>query len=440
MKRRYVSRVPLLLFTLLTMALLSTGASAAPAAGDKPLDPAAESLSVKYAISLSEAQARIARQASQSSFADSVAGKYEDTFAGAWIDQVNNGKLRLSFTRSGPESVAGDAEYSPDLQVSVTNAASFSFSLLRSAQTTISSLPSLWAATKTYVDPERNQLIVQALPDLPQETSAALQTVLSQYPTTAIKTSFDLVSNEPGPTTTQCASNGSQAGLYGCTQPLRGGIGARYSTICTVGVPVQSNSDSKPYMVTAAHCFESVPYGTPVQALNNVGQWGTFGVFHSGGIANSGTDWALVSISPGLSYSDITLVNSSVQPGKSTTYDESYALSSVGGSIVGAFYCKQGTVGGTACGDVVGVGIEAQGASGLGQIWLSGQTSHLCQGDSGSAIFAANHYYGVQVKGVLGTENGTHAMPLGYATSQCYEQFYYLSATSALNALHVHLF
>lgn len=426
---------------VLTSAFLSSGISGV-SASDADIDPAAAALSLRYSLSISEAQARISNQAAQASFAEETTTRYAEDFAGAWIDQMGGGQLHLSFTESGPKSVSNDPGYTPELRVSVSNVARFSFASLVAAQDVIASSPRLRPATKTYVDPRQNKLVVQALPDLPFEIQAELKEIVSRYPVSSVKLSFDLDGNDVANTSAQCASNSSQAGLYGCTQPLRGGIGIRSvqtEEICTIGVPVKSNSDSLPYVVTAAHCFDGVPYGSPVRALNNLGQWGSFGVFHSGGVSGSGTDWALVSINPGLTYSGVTLVEPSVQPGKNTTYDENYSLSAVGGSVVGAFYCKQGTVGDTACGDVVGTRIQAQGASGLGQIWLSGETAHLCQGDSGSAVFANHLNYGVQVKGVVGTENGTHVMPPGYPSSTCYEQFYYLGASAALNALHVHL-
>lgn len=324
----------------------------------------------------------------------------------------------------------------------MTNHATASYAALSRVQEAIASVPSLLSDTRTSLDLKNNQLAVKALPNLPAGTRLSLRTLLSVLPDQSVRLTDDLTSNRPAPTSS-CASNASLAGLYGCTQPLRGGIGYRNTSngeICTAGAIVRSNSDNLPYVLTAAHCFTGLPIGTPANALNNAAQWGLYGYLHKTGVPGSGTDWAIVSINSALTYEGTTLVNSSTQPGKNTTYDEHYALNSAGGSVLGAYYCKQGTVGGTACGEVVELGVNAQGATGLGMIALYGD-NYACQGDSGSGVFAGGIDYGVLVQGVAGSETGvpTHPMPAGYSPSTCYRDFYYLGMHAAQSALNVHL-
>lgn len=178
-----------------------------------------------------------------------------------------------------------------------------------------------------------------------------------------------------------------------CDPPLRGGV--RISSPksgCTLGYIVRSNVDDKLFALTAGHCVQDAGIGTNWSGYFANGGTHTIGGGHNyalGGPSDSGII-AINNPAPAPQgwgpRAQILVLSSSW-----TTYDQSYAVSGTGGSMMSMLVCKTGAYYGTDCGTVTGLNAtDTLGYTGLGEANYRGG-----HGDSGGPIYAGHRAYGI---------------------------------------------
>ncbi len=240
-----------------------------------------------------------------------------------------------------------------------------------------------------------------------------------------------------------CAVNSEHEA--GCGAPLRAGTSLYdtrtgsdgYHSFCTTGPNVQSNSDGKPYILTSGHCFARRGMDTSDATVwdntDDNDQYSRIGVYHRSyyPTAPRTGDWGDIAVDSGVSRAATIYVQSSGGT-RPTTGDPNYAIQSAGGTTVGAYYCKSGASGGTACGQVIATGQTNADTSNLGEINLFHSSNQACEGDSGGPIFAGHVLYGLTASG--DTSSGT--APDGFP---CYYYDYYVGIAAVMNDLDVFL-
>lgn len=403
------------------------------------VDPAAVALSQAQGVSLTDASERISRQAAQSALVDALSATYPSSFAGAWIDQANAGRLIIRFVSTPTDLASLLDQFGLAGNVLVGEPATFSLATLDSLQ---SSLDNSLRGAKyaSAVDPKVNELVFRGAPG---GISASLLSIVNQ-----------LVADHPGvmkvvlndstvPTLAPASSCAEDASAEpGCSQPFRGGqkitIGSAGGEFCTLGFSTASDSDSKPYSITAGHCLADIPVGTAIYALNGAGQTNPYAAnWNHSFVVNSSHDWGIVALNSGLQQEGDVYVQAT-SGSRPTTRNENYAINGVSGTIVGDFYCKSGASGGTACGQVDAVGVTNTSGSdpitNLAEVGQGGTGHYTCKGDSGGPVYAGNRGVGLVQSIDVDAPAGT--APNG---QQCFYIWYYVSLNSALNDMHVHL-
>lgn len=411
---------------------IATSESAPP-----QVDPAALALSQAQGVSLTDASERISRQAAQSALIDALGVAYPSSFAGAWIDQANAGRLVVRFVSTPADLASQLDQFGLTGNVIVGEPATFSLATLNALQATLDARL-LGAKYTSAVDPKINQLVFRGAPGGLSASSLSIVDQLAEGHSGAVKR----VLNDPTVPTLSPASSCAEDSLAepGCSQPFRGGQKiAQGVEFCTLGFSTASNSDNKPYSITAGHCLKDIPVGTTIYALNAVGQTNPYATYwnHSF-VINTSHDWGIVALNSGLQEEGDVYVQATNDGVRATTRNENYAINGVSGTVIGQFYCKTGASGGTACGQVDQTGVTNTSSSdsitNLAEIGQLGTGRYTCRGDSGAPVYAGNQGVGMVQSIDLNAPAGT--APNGQA---CFYTWYYVSLNSALNDMHVHL-
>lgn len=184
-----------------------------------------------------------------------------------------------------------------------------------------------------------------------------------------------------------------------------------------------SNSDLKPYMLVAGHCFKR-DLGTNWIARDSAGGDHAIGVRQNsfygtvgdmGIIRAAGSFWAAA---PGWQPESIVFTS-----GYGTTWNPDYPTWATAWSYTGLYVCHTGAATGTSCGAVDGTNVSITYDDGT---VLQGMTRlPVCgdHGDSGGPFCRSNTAYGVLSGGTLGT---------------C-SQIFYTEAIRAASSLNVHI-
>lgn len=177
-----------------------------------------------------------------------------------------------------------------------------------------------------------------------------------------------------------------------CDPPLRGSVwmtgGGR---VCTAGFNTRSNSDNKPYVLTAGHCRNSSTWSTQFEdeSVHNIGPFHNAqndaetdaGIIRVNNPSGWQFGWPLVTVDP---------------TGGEGPANEAYVINLVLNPGLGDRVCATlGNSARTDCGTVTDTSVTGGGTDGLFQV------SDLCTegGDSGSPYFASHVAYGIHSAG-----------------------------------------
>jgi hypothetical protein len=403
-------------------------------------DPAAAAIQAAYGIGATQADTRVARQDDASTYVAAIESYLgDDTFAGAYIDEAHSGQLVIEMTGAASD---------PGLPIPTPLNGHVTFTSVQNSRAllTATKLQSEDAFTSGGVafqigfDDAHNTLDVMA-PNAVLPTS--VQEVFDASSVTPVVSAYDARNGAPlACTTTSPTTAGSSP--VGCEEPLRGGVriehdnGDGTSSLCTGGFVTQSNSDSTKYLLTEGHCG-SANVGTWTEQFPD-GTLHVLGSMHNKRQDSTG-DWATVTVGSNWSTSGTVLVLPSTSPGKSTTYNASYPINSIGASstIQGSYVCESGATNGTHCGKLNSVGVDSSAGVHNTALVIFDQITqspgdyygYACQGDSGAPVYSTNIGYGLLHAGF-----GYQFTQNGY---DCYRGFYYVGLTAAANDMNVHL-
>jgi len=183
-----------------------------------------------------------------------------------------------------------------------------------------------------------------------------------------------------------------------CDPPLRAGVGITHSSnqySCTAAFLVRSRLDRVLYQLTAGHCAYGAAGGSWYTRFSG-GSAHTIGPVHRYTFGSTG-DMALIRVNNPTGWRARAWTY--VTAGPDTSLNESYKISAVGRSAVGARVCISGaTTAQSDCGTVTEVNVTTQLCAGTHCPTIRGLTrASLCAqaGDSGAPIYARNTAYGM---------------------------------------------
>jgi streptogrisin C len=363
--------------------------------------PAVTSLAAEQGISVSEAQARLAWQASAVPLSTELETMLGPDFGGVWIDQKDGGRIKV-----GVESARFAAEASTLRAVATQRGVDavtdvvpvrHSYAALYDASEELGEVVNeanrgAPAAITTGLDTSRNAVVLT----LPQ--GQTLTGAQEAFVAEAQRVHGDAVVLEVGTGylgKPQVCRVERDYGLA-CDAPLRGGVtlafGAPGSATpwCTAGFIVRSKSDQKPYILTAGHCGNRI-WSTH---LGN-GDRRDIGQTHSLR-DNSEGDFQIISIANPAAWQLRAWVYVSSSP--DTTVDPDYFIASDGSSLVGMRVCKTGKGTLSDCGTVLALNSTAPWG-----LRHAAKTNYCARGgDSGGPVYSDHVARGIHIGGVEG--------------------------------------
>lgn len=378
-----------------------------PAVGqiDGVLDPTIPFLAERRQISLEEAERRLRQQ-------ESVLDAFEvseaeiaglDGFGGIWVDSTDRVVVGTTDDATAArirELLGEDARLASFVTVEYT---------MRHLEAVAAELvehtndldEELRRAFSVGIDTQINSVVVELPPSAEGKPNALADAALGRAEVTISWT-------------------GVPSEQYYCTyapycEPMRAGQRLIPSPPCTAGFYVRSQSDNKPYMLTAGHCREamwrSYKYAT-----------GPFDVgpthnYYVGGVG----DFSIIRINNPLGWGPQPWVMVFDTLGAGTTENHFYPIRSLNSNPVGASVCKTGTTSKTTCGVILATGVTASlGGSIVGNL----ARTDFCgsPGDSGGPVYRFN---------------GANGLVAGGSTGPC--RTYYSGASTAMAYLNVYL-
>lgn len=387
------------LFGAIVAVVAATAVSGAVAtAAETPVqqtaDPAIASLAADRGISIAAASLRMSWQDRAPALDARLRAELGDRFGGVWIDDKDGDRIKAG--------VVGSATSSDAVRAAATAAGVADAVDVVPVRRSLADLESAvaWLAERLAVvntgasapiasgiRVERNGL------ELRIPAAGALTAAQQRLVADATKRYGDavLVERADGvPTADACS-------YPDCDPPLRGGVRiTRPGSGCTSGFAALSWFNNVYYLLTAGHCTASAPSATWSTQFAG-GSTHVIGNTHNHVLGGAG-DMAIIRVNNPGGW-DLPRGIVFVTAGPDTARDETYHISSEGGSVVGQRVCKSGAYyGRTDCGTV-----RALGAS----LSYSGVTvNHLgradyCRtgGDSGGSVYASHVAYGMHVAG-----------------------------------------
>ena len=408
--------------------------SAAPPApgGEGAADPAVAYLMSKYSLAESEAKRRIDRQERVEQLVSAVQGSAPDVFSGLSVSHAADGRVVVRATREDGRLREAARRFGLDEDVS--------FETVARTEAALSAVFDDVAAGAGSVQEDENPLAVSVSV---ARNAVAVHRAPGRDFTAAQATWFERVQARHGEAVFLGADRepvqARGCSWPSCDPPLRGGIwinpaNTNSGGTCTSGFYVASKTDSKPFMLTAAHCGG---IGSSWYAKQpRYGTWHAIGPIHNR-YWNSNGDAAIVRIDnpAGWSPQGIFVQLASSTAYGSTTVNSGVSVYAVGNVYGGLVVCETGATYGTSCGEVLDVN-TAITYSGVYTGGVFSMDKATCWGDSGGPVFSGNTGYGIIV---AGPDNFTRTAPSGHTADCGYMSYgHHLSnATANLNVYAV---
>lgn len=408
---------------LVTLALLLVAGAATAAAEDATTQrEMAASYAQHTGLSVEAAQAQLDRQDRLVQVADQIRNALGDAYAGIWFDNADGGRMKIGVSAATSTALlqsmqgilaANDASTDADLvRVGATHAQ------LAAEQDKLNAAlaEQLQAGqVSTAIDPTTNTVLVRVASTLPASAQANIQqTVANTAPDVRVEASED-VSASFG----TCVARSGDNALF-CGNPFRGAVRIGVGTIfCSSGFVTLSNSDSKPYVLTAGHCLQDGGTGTWASRDASL-TLHDLGARHSWTLG-SGGDYGIITMSTAY-WSTSPYV---VYDGAST-WNETYHIYDAGTSYVGMPICASGSVllgNGhySDCDYVSALDVTTNVDGIVVQHLGEASTCNGASGESGGPYYKDGHAYGL----------------FSAYSSAC--NTYYQEANGALSGSNVHL-
>jgi len=382
-----------------------------------PISQIAESvkyLEAAFGVDEQEAVRRLVVQREMPALTESLATRSADSYAGAWLDQEDGGRVVIAATR--PADLTPRLATLPDwFQYRQTTAR---YSLRELQRLADLAGQSLGKAANITIDEIANQVVAR-LADPAALAAATSASATGQLAEAVRHNEIRVVAASTGGFDNQCLPGvctpprASGCDITNCTPPLRGGLNldiwtepttsATFLGRCTAGFNI-SGSQGWLYTSTAGHCLDGSAYDT-----SNNGHWvgGWIGGSYWSGGGTYPNDHA---VTPFVTGDDATYwlgagPRNRVISGSDFSFPITgmYTYAQIG---IGWVACATGTFTGTSCGSVL---------TKDGGIVMSGGGMCLHHGDSGAPLFSQvdNTGYGIHIKDTTNDDS----CPSGYNAS-----------------------
>lgn len=390
-----------------TQAQSAAGASALASQALANVDPAAAFLMSDLGISADEAANRLTIQEQTPDLDAELKATLPDSYAGLWIDQSAGGQVMVATKNPDDPKISAIASKHELRDVKVVSVRRSLIAL---------------EAMQRRLEPRARALRLGLGVDVTKNRLQIRKP--SAVPADAIR---EVVANEPDDAITVVDGGGfatPQACKYtSCDAPLRAGVATFFSSVsdrgCTAGFMVKSNSDNRPYVLTAGHCAVTNPtyHGEFFNGYRPV-----IGLPHNG--VFPGADYGILNVQNPAGWTPKPWVAVwGNQPGISDNF--AYNIVGASGSTAGATVCYSGMMTGSSCGYVRRLNETVNYPDGSVRGLAAVQYNNVCNvdGDSGAPVWANSRAYGIHSGST--TEGGCEA--------------YYQGVTAALSNLRVRL-
>jgi hypothetical protein len=396
---------------------------------------AASQLANAYGIEYSDALARMQEQpsiAKLSSALKPVAG-----FGGLYVDHTNGGQVIVQETPSVDKERLSSLIRGSGINLTEKTVA-FSLASLEAAYSQVndaltSSINSNKGLAASISIPQ-DRVVVELVDGAP------MTPLQSEWYSLLQASGLPVVLGETSPAFPG-ASECSVQPTY-CDPPLRGGvwtsIGGDNSNYCTLGFNATSNSDGKPYSITAGHCNDHTWHTLQVREP----VWHVVGPTHSA-IFNSSGDAQSITVNypSGLGWqlpSNYVVVTNSYNPNRPTSQDVRYGIGGIQFPYQGEYLCYTGATTQSQCGQVSSVAAtlpyEGVTETGLIKVSTQHQSGGMCQGDSGGPVYVGHEAFGILVAYGGGIWYQIGAGPNGQSV-YCGADYWYAEPISVVESL-----
>ena len=414
-----------------------------------------------FSLPIDEARARMLRQADLVTASEALQEGLGTTWGGSYIDHESDGALVVQTT--SPEIAApavddtlsnlsqdgGDTTSSGSELVRVREVEASVDDLEAAVRAAHRSIPAqegaafvaAGASVSATVDVIDNT--VDVIVEMPVGATADLQEAVMQRAATLVVSAENAEGSVRGEVAIEVEGETTPANcspVYSlCNPALRGGQGIRALSNCTLGLPVRSKSDRRPYILTAGHCFAGqrtrnfdywayVPGDWP--ATRDIGDGHNF-VHRTS--STSVDDYGIVSATRSGHVTESRVFVETQNGSRSTSRNEWYDIrgtGNIGALPADSYLCHTGFTTGTRCGRFTGT------SRGLGRY-----AAFVCGGDSGGPVYAQNRLYGIVYGGRnTTTQDRYRGLSTDPASVSCSNDALYQGAGEALNDLNVEIF
>lgn len=389
------------------LAAVQPAATADPAAADPRVpagyladasDPAVTSLAADYGLTIGEARARIGWQEAAIKIHDQLAIDDVDHFGGLWIDQVDDGRVKIGAVGDSTKintvvQAAGIGKVTDVVKVRNTwSELSADILELERAVAQLNKAAAGPARAVMATKPSENRNVLY-VPDAVAKVPAVAAAVDGLRSRGTGRLIVD-TTETPVVTDETCLLSPRT-----CDAPLRGGIYFKRPITggyCSAAFNARSNTDGKWYMMTAGHCGGE---GTVFDVYQpTTGQWHRVGHMHAYRDSLN-NDHGIVTINNVAGWRPTNWVR--VYESSDTVANSSYRITGTSTSPEGTRVCLSGATTGSSCGDVVELNYNGPGG------WAR---AHYCHGpgDSGGAVYSNNRARGIHVASGNGDDDACH--------------------------------
>lgn len=370
-------------------------------------DPAVSSLAMDQGISAREANRRLAWQQQAPALAEAARALLGERFGGLWIDQTDGGRVHVAKLPGSDDRQLAQVVRAamPTNSARIVEVDHSEDELISAQDWAYERLEEVNAGASwpldVYLSSDTNSIVFEVPIDgaLTAEQEAVYAEALIRYGSMIGRETYD---GQGVPDSCNTSNN------Y-CSTPLRAGVPIDTAGTCTAAFHARSNSDSKPYILTAGHCIAGHGTSTnwttkhPGSATNWV-----IGRAHNWKYDSTGDVGIIRNDYPNYwGVNNLVLVQASGSNGgvAGTTRDTRYRVTAALLSQSGARVCMSGRTTGTSCGEVK----SARTSHTYGGVTVQNLVrATYCRGggDSGGPVYAYQRAHGIHVAGRTGTTCG----------------------------------